>query len=203
MVVLLLDEANAMAIQDFLFLKDVSNALDDQGVNVVTILTGQNPDFDALLHRLTENRKVDLISRFARCCVPIPAYKDVDDIKEIFKWIDKLTYPVDSGCTWTQFFFPEAFANGFRMFDQASAFALAIKQVVPRPITVYSARLLFIAIRSFLLQNAGLDCSSMKLSKSLWVEAVRRAQFAKGMSHFADNGENLEYSSYTITDIKI
>lgn len=87
-VVLLIDEANAMKLEDFLFLKDIYNDLDDENVQLVTIMMGQDPDFSDVIAMLREKGRSDLISRFARRRQSFRPFSKIDDVAGIFKQYD-------------------------------------------------------------------------------------------------------------------
>ena len=178
MILLLVDEAQAMSVQDFNFLKDVYNDLDKEGVQLISVLMGQEPDFTAAINRLKHAARLDLIGRFAMRKIPFRPYQDLADIAKVLKGIDMEIFPEGSSVTWTAFFFPVAFSNGFRLESQAKAFLDAIEAIVPqgsrRP--GFPARQTFLAIRTFMLDNAGHDAPKLQLPPNAWKEAVQYAQ---------------------------
>ncbi|MYM42218.1 hypothetical protein GTP27_23280 [Pseudoduganella sp. CY13W] len=64
MVVLLIDEAQGMALQDFCFLKDIGNQLEQVDVHFVVFMMGQEPEFTRMAQRIRERGRLDLVSRF-------------------------------------------------------------------------------------------------------------------------------------------
>ncbi|HEX7647781.1 MAG TPA: ATP-binding protein, partial [Noviherbaspirillum sp.] len=52
LIVMFIDEANAMLLSDFLFLKDVYNDLSREGVQLITVLMGQDPDLKKVINDL-------------------------------------------------------------------------------------------------------------------------------------------------------
>lgn len=173
LVVFLIDEAQVMGLDDFCFLKDVSNEAAKHQVHLVTILMAQEPDFDAVLEDLRKGRRLDLISRFASRIRPFNAYSGLDDLNAIFTSIDTETYPADSGWTWTEFFFPKAYKSGFRMVNEAANVFGALKTLGKHlekedGAFVFPARQLFTAIRSFMVDNAGFDSADMNIPTDSW-----------------------------------
>jgi hypothetical protein len=184
MVVLLIDEAQVMTIQDFNFLKDVFNDLNKDGVQLVSILMAQSPDFSEVINILKRERRLDLIGRFAMRILPFRAYNCAVDLEQILQKIDETVYPEGSGITWTEFFFPEAFRSGFRLACQLENFMAAITANAPktRPMRFdFPARQAFLAIRTFMIDNAGLDATNMEVPPNAWLKAVEYAKIAEAM----------------------
>jgi type II secretory pathway predicted ATPase ExeA len=191
MVVLLIDEAQVLAMQDFNFLKDVFNDLSKEGLQLITILMAQEPDFSQVIDKLKHARRLDLIGRFAMRILPFRAYNCARDLSQILQSMDAAVYPEGSGITWTEFYFPAAYANGFRLQSQLDAFMSAITSSAPksRPITFdFPARQAFVAIRAFMLDNAGADSTSMTLPGTVWQRAVEYAKIAEAMEMMRPSG---------------
>jgi hypothetical protein len=180
--VLLIDEANALSIQDFLFLKDIDNTLTNEGVKLVTIMMGQHPDFDGVLGRLHEEHRLDLVARFTIRRTKFRAYSSVQDLSAVLKGIDEAEFPPDSGVTWTQYFFPLAFLAGFRLENEASNLESALRKVTESGAeNAYPARQTFLAIRSLLVDNAAFDVAGMQLRPQAWAEAVEYARVQEAL----------------------
>jgi AAA domain len=184
LVVLLLDEAQAMANADFRFLKDVYNDLQKEGVQLITILMGQAPDFDGVIKELRLDGKLDLISRFAIRNRPFRALNSLEDLVELMRGIDAEIYPDDSDWTWTEFFLPRAFAAGFQLENEAPLFLEALKAASPHAnsgLFSFPARQVFIAIRAFLVDNADLDAPNPEFPETRWIDAARYALLEEAM----------------------
>lgn len=174
LIVMLIDEAQEMALQDFQFLKDIGNHLEDAGIQLVVIMMGQDPQFAAVIDKLRKKGRLDLISRFALRRMEFRGLRTKDDIGRLLLLIDLQEYPLGSGCTWPQFFVPKAWGQGFRMKDQAEPLADALRACLPgRSLECgVSARQLFLSIRRFLIDFADIDCKAMPLPCDLWKTAV-------------------------------
>jgi hypothetical protein len=184
MIVLLIDEAQSMTIQDFNFLKDVFNDLSKDGVQLVSILMAQSPDFTAVVNALKHERRLDLIGRFMMRILPFRAYNCKTDLLEILQGIDKAIYPEGSGVTWTEFFFPEAFRAGFRLGSELEPFMESITANAPKACPLifdFPARQAFLAIRTFMIDNAKLDAANMQIPTKAWFDAVEYAKLADAM----------------------
>lgn len=178
LVLLLVDEAQAMDTEDFKFLKDIDNAVRKEDVQLITILMGQEPQFSARHGVLIANRHLDLVGRFLMRMLTFPSMGSLEDIQTILGELDRLVYPAESGWTWTQFFFPRAWAAGFRMKNEAANFLKALINVSSEKQSLYEfpARQTFLALRSFVIDNSGYDNANMSLPASAWDDAVSYAQ---------------------------
>lgn len=176
-VLLLIDEANAMRLDDFLFLKDVYNELDKDGIQLITVMMGQEPDFGEVLALLRERGRLDLISRFARRNLVFRACSTEKDFKGVFRHFDTTVFPAEAGQTWTQYFLPNAWDSGFRLADQVGVFLQAVERCASpssRAIGI-PARQLFTVIRRFLLEQMYRDRSPEPLADNPWDAAVTYA----------------------------
>src|SRR5471030_319300 len=131
LVVLLIDEAQEMALQDFQFLKDIGNQLEDAGVQLVVIMMGQDPDFTAVIDKLRAAGRLDLISRFTLRQVPFRGLNTETDIRTVLSEIDRQEHPPGSRCTWPQSFVPKAWGQGFRMEDQTDTVVYTLQLCLP------------------------------------------------------------------------
>lgn len=181
-VVLFIDEANAMTLQDFNFLKDVYNDLEKEDVQLITIMLGQSPDLDAVLDNLANNGRLDLISRFAMRRLRMRPYSSVSDIEVVFTHIDELT---SSGQTWTEYFLPVSYGNGFRLRDHSTRAFAALARADPSGANgghvVFPARQFFLMIRTFLLDGAADDSTGLGDFDRRWDNAVLDAKLQDAM----------------------
>lgn len=174
MVVLLVDEAQEMALQDFCFLKDIGNQLETVDVQLVVIMMGQDPDFEKSIDNLKRRRRLDLVSRFALRRVHFRGLQTRDDFGNLLRLIDTQVYPRDSGCTWPAYFARHAWDDGFRMEGQLDELLAALTAVVPGGLskTGVSARQLFLAVRRFFLEFAELDRQRKAPPPEIWKRCI-------------------------------
>jgi hypothetical protein len=178
-VVMLIDEAQAMNIGDFNFLKDVSNEVEAEGVALITILMAQDPDFSAVHHRLEEAQRLDLMSRFTLNRQQFRPFDSEEVIKQVFQKIDSALFSEAVPVTWTEFFLPKAFEHGFRLENCAaeifSAWSRSLKlRGLPCEIP---ARQLFAAVRFYLLDAMAEDSASCSFNEDLWAASSHQAAF--------------------------
>lgn len=170
MVVLLVDEAQEMALQDFCFLKDIGNQLETVDVQLVVIMMGQDPDFEKTIENLKNRRRLDLASRFTLRRICFRGLQTREDFSNLLALIDSQVYPRGSSCTWPAYFARNAWQDGFRMEGQLDDLLAALGAVIPGGLgcTGVSARQLFLAIRRYLLDFAELDRQRKVPPPELW-----------------------------------
>lgn len=178
MVVMFIDEASAMQISDFLFLKDVYNDLTRAGVQLITIMMGQSPDMQHVIDDLIVRGRSDLVSRFATRVHKFRNFRDVADIQVIFEAIDTREYPRHSGISWPAFFLPHAWQSGFRLVGEAQRFFDAVVTsahgTAQDPLR-FPAGATFLAIRQFFLSATQFDKPNIKLPADIWKTATEDA----------------------------
>jgi hypothetical protein len=183
LVVFLFDEAQALDLNDLKFLKDLSNSLAKEGVQVLTVMVGQEPDFTRFREEIAAERRLDLYSRFLIAAVPFPSLSSVEDFQTLFSNFDNFTYPAGSAWTWTQAFFPEAWLAGFRLRNEANNFVSAVRRLAgSEEALAIPARQAFLAVRMFMADNAPLDCTQMALPETAWSSAIMSANVMTAIS---------------------
>ena len=113
--VLILDENQTLTVDAYNELSVIHNKLEDRGINMTTLGFGQSEILNkqSLLFSLGAT---NLVARFL--CEPIKfvGCLSLDDFTTLLNEYDSnKEYPLDSGCTYTQFFLPLAYASGFRL----------------------------------------------------------------------------------------
>lgn len=176
-VVLLIDEAQEMALQDFKFLKDIGNELDKEGVQLVAIMMGQEPEFGEVIIKLREQGRLDLVSRFTMRKRDFRALTTLEDFKAVLSSIDKAIFPEGSGCTWPQYFVPAAWEGGLRLENQAMNLLEALKNAAGANSAQagFPARQLFLAIRALMVDHAATDSLHLKIEPKAWADAAEYA----------------------------
>jgi AAA domain len=171
-VILWVDEAQALNVTDFLFLRDVQNGLRDIHADLLVFMTGEEP----YLHRRIEQAKWSaspaVADRFAMKRMFLDGY-GLNETRELFGLIDAAVWPAPSGITWTQFFFPQAFDAGFRLQSQAMACTSALERAKLLSRDGHcQARLLKMIVQRFMLDQAQRDDPEYSVSPDAWRVAV-------------------------------
>ncbi|MGB9989865.1 AAA family ATPase [Massilia sp. SM-13] len=177
LIVMFIDEASALGLQDFLFLKDIYNDLGRSDIQFVTILMGQSPDIEHVIEMLRTNNRHDLVGRFASKVYAVRAYDSVKDLQVIFKAIDDRQFPEGSGHHWTQLMVPNAWDAGFRLEHEATrAFDAIVNGTGKSRKIAFPARQTFLAIRYYLLDAAERDWRGKTQPDSAWSKAIAYAK---------------------------
>lgn len=183
-IVTLIDEAQVMNIQDYRFLKDTGNILSKLDVSMVTILCGQEPDFENKRRQLCTIETADLYSRYVSGPVPFVGYSAEGDIESILRQIDEKEYPPNSGWTWTRFFMPQAWDAGFRLANETKVlYSLLLSGAggLKTPF-IFPARELYKAIRTFLVLAGMSDKQEKEHILKYWQEAIQHAGLETAMT---------------------
>lgn len=127
-IILFIDEAHMLSEQDYNWLMDIYNQLDLHSINMTVILVGQ----DELIHQknsFISAKKMQIIGRFMVYEYKFSGIKTVEDLKFCLKGYDiSSEYPVESGWSFTRYFFPEAFEDGHKFIDEAELIFNRFKQ---------------------------------------------------------------------------
>jgi hypothetical protein len=185
-VFLFIDEAQQMRPMEMRFLKDLSNDLAMKKTQLVTFLFGQNPEIGEAVARLRRTGGFDLVSRFASREVRLRSYSTLGDIADL---LDKVDKQLDwNGVPWTAFFLPEAFANGFRLKDEARRLFGALRESMSNSEHLgYPARQVFWSIQDFLGFQSQNDAPDFKGKRKAWDEAVAESSMRIALEHKRDN----------------
>ncbi|MEG6520870.1 ATP-binding protein [Desulfotomaculum sp. 1211_IL3151] len=114
-IVLIIDEAQRLQQIQYDWLMDIYNELDNNGISMTVVLVGQ----DELLHQRSvfmTLKKVQIVGRFMVHTFKFEGVKKVSDLMTCMAGYDEYSeYPETSNCSFTRYFFPDLFENGFRL----------------------------------------------------------------------------------------
>lgn len=179
--VLIIDEMQLLRESELEQLLVLHNRLESHQISMTTIGFAQ-PEILNLRTALAATHAYNLIGRFLSETFVFDACRTAEDLNEILKDYDETKcYPEDTPWTFTQFFFPEAYDEGFRLANHAEAIFSALDGIkttegykgIPME---HVAR----TIESLLLQNRNFDNSSFSLSDKHISSAVQ----ASGLENF-------------------
>lgn len=120
-IILVMEEAHRLTEFHYNWLMDIYNELDREKVSMSVISVGQ----EELLARRTfflENKKSQIIGRFMTHEHRFYGIRSMEDIKLALTCYDSpeiSAYPENSGCSYTDYFFPDAFHRGERLAKEA------------------------------------------------------------------------------------
>jgi len=113
-IVFFIDEAQRLKASHFDFLMDIYNELYANGISLTTILVGQ-PELKKI--RQSYFGYKDMIrERFMNDMREFHGIRNETDLKICLSWYDReLFFPKGSEWSFTRYFFPQQFKNGFRL----------------------------------------------------------------------------------------
>jgi len=173
-----IDEAQALVAAELGWLKDVINYLVGAGIFVTMILFGQDELRDQF-ESLKSNLRSDLLERFLRDIYEFEGIANEEELSHFLCACDKVSeYPMGSGITYTQFLWPQAYADGLRLSDFAHDFWEAL--IDSLLLTSQSKGVGMKEVAEALAEMADLtkdkDAPSFRPDKRLWDSAVRRSK---------------------------
>jgi AAA domain len=121
-VILILDDAQRLQEQHYEWLMDIYNALDRANVELTILLVGQK-ELKIQKDLFVSTNKAQIVGRFMVHEHEFFGLKTVEDISACLEGFDyDSKYPDDSECSFTQYFFPEMFQEGFRLSNLSNDF---------------------------------------------------------------------------------
>ncbi|WP_434674456.1 ATP-binding protein [Pseudomonas sp. R1-15] len=114
--ILFVDEAQRLQQPHYDWIKDIYNDLRLKGVTLLPILVGQQQLLDqkkALLKSGVEGEAI--VNRFMLYEHPFRGIREKEDFATCLGFFDSTPYPATTSWTFTKFFLPQAYANGFRL----------------------------------------------------------------------------------------
>lgn len=180
MVILFVDEAQRLSITEYEWLRDVHDALDESDVKLIVFLVGQHELFNQK-NVLNTTGQTHITGRFMVDELPFKGVISGDDVATCLQCYDDFCFPTDSGWSFTRFFFPKAYENGFRLTTCASDVWAAFRdasleanlgQQIEIPMA-YFVR----AIEMGLIDYSDNDDENFGFSYEMWREAVKKSSF--------------------------
>lgn len=117
-IILIIDEANFLNGNDYNCLIDVYNRLELSGVQLTVLLVGTK-DILSTKSMLIQTHKQQIIGRFMVRVYRFNSVKNIQDLQICLASYDYSEYPIESGWSFTRYFFPEAFDEGHKIYQLA------------------------------------------------------------------------------------
>ncbi|MDP3211572.1 ATP-binding protein [Methylotenera sp.] len=171
--ILLIDEMQLLSELDLNVLLVLHNRLELDKIKMTTIGFAQS-DIQHLRSALHATKAQNLLARFLSEPIPFDGCANKKDLEEILNEYDNsLVYPDDTEFTYTRFFLPIAYSNGFRMNEYADPIWTALKRA-SKPLEEQSVPVqhLFRTIEYLLLAGRVKDGESYKISTRDIDEAI-------------------------------
>lgn len=180
-IVLFIDDAQRLFEIQYGWLMDVYNELDRAGISMTVVLVGQQE----LIHQRSafiQARKAQIIGRFMVHEYKFTGIKSIQDVRACMAGYDSISeFPEKSGWSFTKYFFPDAFAQGFRLESCAEELLhtftslrheAGLHKAVEIPMQ-YLTLTIDYALRRFGVNGSDVDC----LNKVHWKEAITNSGY--------------------------
>lgn len=114
-IIIFVDDAQRLFELHYGWLMDLYNELDHAGISMTAILVGQ----EELIHQRSsfiQGRKAQIVGRFMVHEHEFTGLKGLNDMKACLSGYDQISeYPENSGWSFTRYYFPDLFDDGFRL----------------------------------------------------------------------------------------
>jgi hypothetical protein len=168
--VLILDEMQLLNDVDFEQLLVFHNALALQKINMTTIGFAQPEIHNVVTGMITKGQR-QLIARFLTESLAFEGCSSIEEFSILLKeYDDNSEFPEGSGWSYTRFFLPIAFAQGFRLEHYARKIWKELLRVAGD--SVIPMEHLCLTIEYLLLMGGKLDCANFVFSEEEIAEAV-------------------------------
>jgi len=171
--VLMIDEMQLLSEADFNLLLVLHNRLELKSIKMTTIGFAQS-DIQHLRSSMLATQSHNLLARFLSEPIPFDGCATREDLEEILHSYDEeKCFPLDSDYTYTRFFLPYAYANGFRLKDCAKPIWSALKKAsLPLGTDSVPMEHLFRTVEYLLLSSRSSDTDNFAISRQRILEAV-------------------------------
>lgn len=180
-VILIIDEAQLLKDLHYDLLMDIYNELKIRDITLTVILFGQM-ELNLTRAKFIRDRKMQIIGRFMCNETTLYGIQNGEDVRYCLDQLDNnKTFPKESKCFFTQYFFPEAYDQGYRLADDADmifdVFYTVLKKNGISDRMTNIPMLYFILTITLCLKNVGYEGEGKyKPTKEDWKLAVEEAQ---------------------------
>lgn len=194
-ILIFIDDAQRLVEMHYGWLMDIYNDLDRYGINLTIILVGQ-PEIIHQREAFRSAKKGQIIGRFMVQDYKFNGIKNFNDIRSCLANYDDTIYPEDMEWSFTRYYFPELFSEGFRLENCADDVftiftELRAEAQLKKPFEIpmqYLTRIVEYVLRKFGVNGENLD----KLSMIQWREAILESGYIEAEIHedFMELGGN-------------
>lgn len=181
-IVLFLDEAQCLQLDEYQWLRDIYNDLMNEGVCLVTFLVGQH-QLVSMKTTFQKAGQTQIIGRFMTDEMQFSGLVSAEDFATCLHAYDNAAFPENSDWTYTRFFFPIAYQCGLRLEHSAALlfdlFSEAHKKI--RPGTKIDIPMAYFSrtVEMALVDNMNHDAPQFELNALSWSNALKRSGFLK------------------------
>ncbi|HYD80317.1 MAG TPA: ATP-binding protein [Paucimonas sp.] len=182
--VLIIDEMQLLNEIDLQQLLVFHNALALEKIKMTTVAFAQ-PEIIHRVNALQTKHQTQIIARFLSEPLMFEGCGSAEELRALLKLYDEESeYPDDSGISYTKFFFPEAFARGFRLSKYANKIWHALKKAIPAlPETGLPMEHVCLTIEHLLLAHRQYDAANFTYGTEDIEEAVEASNLRNFVSY--------------------
>lgn len=183
-IVFFADEAQKLRIEEYEWLRDIHDSLEQRQIRMISILVGQPQLLNQKSSfRLSQNTQIVL--RFMVTEMRFGGLLNARQMAVCLAAYDEACHPPDSAWTYTRFFYPRAYEGGLRLVDEAPALWAAFERahedaslgnVLEIPMAYFSR-----AVEHALSEQCGADAEDFRFSAAMWDEAVLESTYVLAM----------------------
>lgn len=178
--IVFIDEAQRLMLSHYEWIKDIYNDLALQGVTLIPILVGQK-ELLGQKEAFESAGKDAIVTRFMLYEHAFRGIREKDDFVTCLGYYDSSVFPANTNWTYTRFFFPKAYANGFRLaefgdvlwgafLEAYDGFGFRSRMEVPMK---YFTK----TVEIFMMDYSDRDCPDFSISIDLCKEIIRESWY--------------------------
>ncbi|MDR7334336.1 hypothetical protein [Roseateles asaccharophilus] len=183
---LIIDEGQNWGAREWEWLRDMSNEL--LNIHKITLTTAIFADsrIEETRSNFREKRQ-DLWGRFMMKLRTFTGIRDVGELRYFLSMLDdadKYQFPKGSGISYTEFYLPKAFEDGWRLADQAEEIWQAFERAaneVNRKIGEIGMQWVSDTIVDFLKNQSAGDFSGFGVDKDAWDVSVASSRYVESL----------------------
>lgn len=185
------DEMQCMTPDGYSWLLDVTNELHRLKLRTILILFGQ-PELVNLRSVFLHTNRGDILGRFLSRLYAFDGIASALDLRQVMHAYDdptELEYPAGSNWSFTRFFVPQAYKQGWRLascalecWEQFRKLSLQrLKSSERTGKLSIGMEWVAGAIQHFLVYSADFDCPDIKVSPENWRHAIEKSGFLESL----------------------
>lgn len=180
-IVIFMDDAQRLVALQYNVLMDIYNHLQGKGINMTVILVGQE-ELRHVRSAFINAKMSQIVGRFMVHEHQFYGIRSKEEMEICLQGYDQLSeYPIDSGWSYTRYYFPDAFEQGFRLIQCVDDIYLTIDNlrkekgisgVLEIPMQYFTLTI------EYVLKKYGVDGSNVVLpSISHWELAIKQSGY--------------------------
>lgn len=197
-IVLFIDDAHNLKAEDFQWIKDITDKLDNNGIYIMVLMVGQ-PELRGTKSNFKHNKTIQILTRFMLDEFNFFSLRDINDIRfclEVFDDPEQLDHPRGSGVAFSQFYFPAAYQRDWRLLNEAQTMWEAFEYVRGKyhlPMDSEIPMVFFVRTVEHVLKTYQTLEDWPGLSINVWMKGVMKSNYHRAGVYYAQLDESTNY----------